>query len=117
VTKRKKADLGEGLIEKGQTDRLEIEQREDEPMGRTIARVALNPLARHATLAGGFASQFFGDGQRPNVTETVAALGEEVAKASGGDLIGEPHPLFTGCVAGRAVYRDGSKRRRIAVPR
>jgi hypothetical protein len=83
MTKRKKA--GSGLVRKGVKDRLEIERREDEPVGKTTARVALSPLARHASLAGAFAYQALGDGRRSNLTQTIAALEEEVGTASGGD--------------------------------
>jgi hypothetical protein len=79
-------------------------------MGRTIARVALNPLARHAALAGGLASQFFGDGQRPNITQTVVALGEEVGRASSGDLTLASRILASQAVSLDALFTEMARR-------
>jgi hypothetical protein len=101
VTKGRKASSGDGLVKKGETDRLDVEMREGEPVGRTLARVALSPLARHASIARTFAFEALGDGHRPNLMATMTALEEDVVRASGGDLT-----LASRILASQAVSLD-----------
>jgi len=76
----------DGLVEPGQPNILEVETRSDEKIGRTLAKVTLDPQTRNSALAITFGSQMFGDRSRPDPVESSAALGEEIAKAKKGDL-------------------------------
>lgn len=77
-----KAD--DGLMKPGETSVVSIEKRDDEKLGRTLARLTLDPQTRHANTAMSFGSQVFGDRMRPDITETSAVLAEEIALAMQG---------------------------------
>lgn len=76
----------EGLIAPGETGKIPVLKREDEKLGRTLARLTLDPQIRNANLAMTFGSEMFDDQLRPDLGESSAALGEEVARAMKGDL-------------------------------
>ena len=86
MTKKAKADRDDGLVKPGQTGKLQLEKREDEKVGRTLARVTLDPQTRNAALAMSFGSQMFGDQLKPEIAESSAVLAEEIQRALKGDL-------------------------------
>lgn len=86
MTKETNADHSDGLVAPGETSKLDVVRREDEKIGRTLARVTLDPKARNASLAMSFGSQMFGDQLTPNATESSAVLDEEITKVIKGDL-------------------------------
>jgi hypothetical protein len=86
MTKKAKADADDGLVKPGQTGKLQLEKREDEKVGRTLARVTLDPQTRNAVLAMSFGSQMFGDQLKPEIAESSAVLAEEIQRALKGDL-------------------------------
>jgi hypothetical protein len=81
----KAGDSDTGLIQPGQPDPLCIPQTEGETRASLMARVALEPLARHASVAGGFASRTFGGG-RPPIDASVGFIANLAAETSKGDL-------------------------------
>ena len=78
--------VDDGLVRPGEKSKLEIVKRKDEKVGRTLARVTLDPQTRNASLAMTFGTQMFGDQYLPEIMETSAVLGEEIQKAMKGDL-------------------------------
>jgi len=76
----------DGLVPSGEKGKLEIVKRKDEKVGRTLARVTLDPQTRNASLAMTYGTQMFGDGLVPELMETSAVLGEEIQQAMKGDL-------------------------------
>lgn len=80
------AATDDGLCKPGQGGTVAVVKREGEKIGRTLARMTLDPETRHAHLALSFGTQIFGDKLRPDIMETGAALGEELQKAMKGDL-------------------------------
>jgi hypothetical protein len=86
MTKKAKADPDDGLVKPGQAGKLQLERREDEKVGRTLARVTLDPQTRNAALAMSFGSQMFGDQLKPEIAESSAVLAEEIQRALKGDL-------------------------------
>ena len=78
--------VDDGLVPPGEKSKLEIMKRRDEKVGRTLARVTLDPQTRNASLAMTFGTQMFGDQYVPEIMETSAVLGEEIQKAMKGDL-------------------------------
>ena len=76
----------DGLIAPGTTGKLELVKRDDEKVGRTLARITLDPQTRNANLAMSFGSQMFGDRLRPEIAESSAVLGEEIQRSMKGDL-------------------------------
>ena len=87
MTNRATAKLDEdGLVAPGATPQLDIVKRDDEKVGRTLARVTLDPQTRNANLAMSFGSQMFGDRLKPEIAESSAVLGEEIQRAMKGDL-------------------------------
>ena len=78
--------VDDGLVPPGEKGKLEIVKRKDEKVGRTLARVTLDPQTRNASLAMTFGTQMFGDQYVPEITETSAVLGEEIQQAMKGDL-------------------------------
>ena len=76
----------DGLVPSGGKSKLEVVRRKDEKVGRTLARVTLDPQTRNASLAMTFGTQMFGDQYVPEIMETSAVLGEEIQQAMKGDL-------------------------------
>jgi hypothetical protein len=76
----------DGLIKAGETPKMDVALRPDEKIGRTMARVTLDPQTRNANVAMALGSTMFGDRQRPDITESTAILTEEVQRAAKGDL-------------------------------
>ena len=86
MAKKAKDDHGDGLLALGETGKLEVAKRADENVGRTFARIILDPQTRNANIAMSFGSQVFGDKHRPDIMESSAVLAEEILKAGKGDL-------------------------------
>jgi len=86
MAKKAKADPGEGLVAQGETGKMDVQTRSDEKIGRTLARITLDPQTRNANLAMSFGSQMFGDKLKPDITESSAVLAEEIERAMKGDL-------------------------------
>ena len=78
--------VDDGLVRPGEKSKLEVVKRKDEKVGRTLARVTLDPQTRNASLAMTFGTQMFGDQYVPEIMETSAVLGEEIQQALKGDL-------------------------------
>ena len=78
--------VDDGLVPPGGKSKLEVVRRKDEKVGRTLARVTLDPQTRNASLAMTFGTQMFGDKYVPEIMETSAVLGEEIQQALKGDL-------------------------------
>jgi hypothetical protein len=86
MAKRPKTNSTDGLVRPGEAPKLEVEKRTDERLGRTLARITLDPQTRNANLAMSFGSQMFGDQLKPAISESSAVLGEEIQRATKGDL-------------------------------
>ena len=86
MANRAKANVDNGLVAPGETGKLEVEQRADEKIGRTLARITLDPQTRNANLAMSFGSQVFGDRHKPTIAESSAVLAEEIRLALGGNM-------------------------------
>jgi hypothetical protein len=110
MTAKKNQKPSDGLIRKGEPDQLEVVKRDDEPLGRTLARVALDPLARHANLAGSFAHQAFGGERVSAMTETSHVLGDELVKASKGDLTMASRILAAQATSLDALFTEMARR-------
>ena len=78
--------VDDGLVPSGGKSKLEVVRRKDEKVGRTLARVTLDPQTRNASLAMTFGTQMFSDQYVPEIMETSAVLGEEIQQAMKGDL-------------------------------
>lgn len=86
MARKAKLDADDGLVKAGDSAKLQLQQRDDEKIGRTLARVTLDPQTRHAGLAMSFGSQMFGDRLKPEIAESSAVMGEEIGRALKGDL-------------------------------
>ncbi len=76
MTKKDKTKLGA----------LSVVRREGETDGHVLARIALDPVARHGAVAGTFAAQLFGEDHRTTNADSITVMGDEVEKAANGDL-------------------------------
>lgn len=76
----------DGLVVPGQASELPIEKRPDEKVGRTLARLTLDPQTRNASVAMTFGGAMFGDTHRPDIVQSSAALAEAIEAAGRGDL-------------------------------
>jgi len=65
---------------------LEIKPEPGETDGTSCARVAFDPVVRHATIASSYASRIFSEALAPSIMESTEALQTIVAKAEKGDL-------------------------------
>ena len=86
MAKKAKANPDDGLVAPGETGTLEVKKRTDEKMGRTLARITLDPQTRNAALAEAFGSQVFGDRLKPELAEISGVMAEEIQRALKGDL-------------------------------
>src|SRR3546814_18741284 len=86
MARKAKANPGDGLVAPGETGKLEVEKRTDEKIGRTLARITMDPHTRNANLAMSFGSQMLGDQLKPDIAESSAGLAEESQLALKGDI-------------------------------
>lgn len=100
----------DGLVPEGESAQLKVHPRADETIGRTLARVTLDPLTRNANLAIGFGSQMFGDKLRPDIEEATAALGHEVNTVVAGDLTLASRVLASQALSLDAMFTEMARR-------
>jgi hypothetical protein len=86
MAKAAKPGSDDGLVVPGQASELPIEKRADEKVGRTLARLTLDPQTRNASVAMTFGGAMFGDKHRPDIVQSSAALAEAIEAAGKGDL-------------------------------
>jgi len=86
MTKKAQADPGNGLVAPGGTGKLEVKVKEGEKVGRTLARITLDPQTRNANLAMSFGAQMFGDQLKPELSESSAVFADEIQLTMKGDL-------------------------------
>lgn len=110
MAKKAKANPGDGLVAPGETGKLEVEKRTDENIGRTLARITLDPQIRNANLAMSFGSQMFGDQLKPDIAESSAALAEEIQRASKGDLSLASRIFTSQAISLDALFTDMARR-------
>ena len=105
-----KADPGDGLVKPGETSKVQVEKREGEKIGRTLARVTLDPQTRNANLAMSFGSAVFGDRLQPDIMESSAVLGEEIQRAVRGDLSLATRIFTSQAISLDALFTDMARR-------
>lgn len=81
-----KGNRGEGLLGPNEVAELEVEKQQGEKVGKTLARVTLDPQTRNANVAMAYGGAMFGDNHRPDLMQSSAALAEEIERAMAGDL-------------------------------
>lgn len=86
MAKAEKPGSDDGLVAPGQASELPVEKRADEKVGRTLARLTLDPQTRNASVAMTFGGAMFGDTHRPDIVQSSAALAEAIEAAGKGDL-------------------------------
>ncbi len=64
---------------------LEVETKEGEDRPKLLARLAMEPGARHATLGSSFAAGLFSDCQDTPITASTAVFGDAMERARKGD--------------------------------
>lgn len=74
-----------GLVKPGKKDTLPLEAKEGVTDGTLLARIALEPITRHASLGTSFGTMIFGD-KRPSIVDSAEVVSEYMAKTSKGDL-------------------------------
>ncbi|KRA81669.1 hypothetical protein ASD76_12595 [Altererythrobacter sp. Root672] len=89
---------------------MEVEKRADEKVGRTLARITLDPQTRNANLAMSFGSQMFGDQFKPDIAESSAVLAEEIQRAMKGDLSLASRIYTSQAISLDAVFTDMARR-------
>lgn len=94
MSRKSKADTDDGLIPTGKSPQFEVEKKDGEKLGRTLARVTLDPQTRNANMAMAFGGRMFGDSHRPDLTQSSAVLAEEIERTAKGDL-GLANRMFT----------------------
>lgn len=105
-----KPDPADGLVAPNKTDELMIEKRPDEKIGRTLARITLDPQTRHASLAMSFGSQVFGDRAQPDITESSAVLKEEIERAIAGDMALASRIYTSQAISLDAIFTEMARR-------
>lgn len=110
MAKKTTAIPGDGLVAPGETGKLEVEKRADEKVGRTLARITLDPQTRNANLAMSFGSQMFGDQLKPDIAESSAVLAEEIQRAMKGDLSLASRIYTSQAISLDALFTDMARR-------
>jgi len=67
------------------TNTLDIQAEDGESRDKLLARVALEPGARHAAIGSNYAASLFSDGHQTPIMASTAAIGDAMAKARNGD--------------------------------
>ena len=86
MAKQAKPGKAEGLLGPNDPVQLEVEKRKDEKVGKTLARLTLDPQTRNASVAMVYGGAMFGDNHRPDLMQSSEALAEEITRAMAGDL-------------------------------
>lgn len=86
MANKAKPDRDDGLVAPGEASKLDVQARTGEKIGRTLARVTLDPQTRNASLAMAFGSKMFGDRDQPDLTQSSAVLAEEIVRTTKGDM-------------------------------
>jgi hypothetical protein len=87
MAKRKmKPESGDGLVAPGESGKLEINKRENENLGRSLARVSIDTQIRNADLASMFAAPLFATDKKPDIMESSAVVAEEMQRTAKGDM-------------------------------
>jgi len=107
MTKTDETKLGNGSI---RPVALSVERREGETDGHVLARIALDPVARHGVLAGTFAAQVFNVDERTTIADSTTVMGEEVEKAAKGDLTFASRMLAAQAVSLDAMFTEMVRR-------
>ena len=110
MAKKAKTNPGDGLVPPGETGRMNVQTRPDEKIGRTLARITLDPQTRNANLAMAFGSQMFGDKHRPDIAESSAVLAEEIERAMKGDLSLASRIYTSQAISLDALFTDMARR-------
>lgn len=110
MARKAKGNPDEGLVAPGETGKLEVEKRTDEKIGRTLARITLDPQTRNANLAMSFGSQMFGDQLKPDIAESSAVLAEEIQRAMKGDLSLASRIFTSQAISLDALFTDMARR-------
>ena len=110
MTKMAKANPGDGLVAPGEPGKLEVKKRADEKIGRTLARITLDPQTRNANLAMTFGSQMFGDQLKPDISESSAVLAEEIQRTMKGDLSLASRIFTSQAITLDALFTDMARR-------
>ena len=110
MVKKAKATPDDGLVAPGETGQLKVERRTDEKVGRTLARITLDPQTRNANLAMSFGSQMFGDRLKPDISESSAVLAEEIERAIKGDLSLASRIYTSQAISLDALFTDMARR-------
>ena len=110
MAKKAKANPEDGLVAPGETGKLQLEKRADEKIGRTLARITLDPQTRNANLAMSVGSQLFGDQLKPDIMETSAVLAEEIQRAMIGDLSLASRIFTAQAISLDALFTDMARR-------
>ncbi|HEY9578334.1 MAG TPA: hypothetical protein VIR65_00560 [Rhizorhapis sp.] len=110
MARKAKANPGDGLVAPGETGKLEVEKRTDEKIGRTLARITMDPQTRNANLAMSFGSQMFGDQLKPDIAESSAVLAEEIQRAMKGDLSLASRIFTSQAISLDALFTDMARR-------
>jgi hypothetical protein len=89
---------------------LEIKPEPGESEGTSFARVALDPVVRHASIASSYASRIFSEVEPPSIMESTEALQNTVAKAEEGDLRIASRLLASQAVSLDAMFTELARR-------
>ena len=100
MTKKDKTKLGA----------LSVVRREGETDGHVLARIALDPVARHGAVAGTFAAQLFGEDHRTTNADSITVMGDEVEKAANGDLTFASRMLAAQALSLDAMFTEMMRR-------
>ena len=79
----KSRDTGRSPV--ARTQHLDVVRSEPKLDGHALARVTLDPVVRHASLAGTFGGQCFGDKRQAPLEAICDVLGKTMDKAADGD--------------------------------
>jgi len=89
---------------------LEIKPEPGESDGTSFARVAFDPVVRHATIASSYASGIFSEALAPSIMDSTEALQNTVAKAEKGDLQIASRLLASQAVSLDAMFTELARR-------
>jgi hypothetical protein len=86
MTKAAKASQRVGPVAGGGRSTLNLYARDGETEGKSLARMLLDPLTRHASLSSSYGGLVFGGAVEASINDTVSLLGDELDKAARGDM-------------------------------
>lgn len=105
-----KAKRPNGTSKAKPANKLEVEAKDGEDRDLLLARLAMEPGTRHASVSASFASGMFGDKHQTPISSSVTVMGDAMAQARAGDKALASNILGAQAMALDSIFTELARR-------